>query len=50
MAAYDEDLSDNKFFAALQTNCPELYDFAADNRWLVNCFITSDEGFNLNSL
>ena len=33
--AYDEDLSQNRFFVGLQEECPQLYETASSNRFMV---------------
>ena len=34
--AYDEDLSQNRFFVGLQEECPQLYETASSNRFMVS--------------
>ena len=34
--AYDEDLSQNRFFVGLQAECPQLYETASSNRFMVS--------------
>ncbi|XP_064640281.1 ankyrin repeat domain-containing protein 27-like [Lineus longissimus] len=43
MASYDEDVLENKFFLSLQNKCPELFETASNNRWII-CVPRSSSG------
>ena len=37
MDTYDEDVTENPFYKALQVSCSQLYETATENRWMVSC-------------